>query len=628
MQEPQPQLAELLRTCVHPPSLLLEIVRIEFLDVKDPESTSNDSLGDGATNLLEDTHRYAVKYILSDGEIMMQALLHRKISGLRDAADVIVGDLLDIRHFSVKKSPRLEGKGRVVYLAIEDCHFIQRFRSPGKIPSQGQEVATTKVSRKRKRTPSHSNAAVEGGADLHSEIIGSAKEIDRPPHAKRPSVYQVSEQTASRADESAVTTPVGMSKLQQPACATTDSATPRNRPLPATFQQGRKDDDEHGEKSYIKRDVDKRDSNKILKNTFGARQVIFDDDEDDFFEALPTNQNTIKQRRRALQKLDGNTSFSSQVSSLPEKPDQDENDLPTPTKPPKFPFTPLDKTPTPIIPDRAPPPPLHIPKKSVRDGTFALSQTPASYFPQQPPAAATNPHPPQRQVQTQPPPPPQPSTQPTLLPSPPFHTLSSLRNPPNSEGVPSKSYTLTTLAIISWTGTTTIHRPGSLFPPKRHLKIIDPTLATSRPPSRQVHGRLPAQETNTSNFRAQNSFQDAVTVAVYIDAANFKPAAGTVVLFRGLVMQRLVNGDIILNAYGRLKDQRFAESLDNKTEVDENANQELVEDNDAVSENAKINNHWFVTDHAKIRRLGHGSRLDYYLEWWAEKQRGQQSVQN
>lgn len=117
-------------------------------------------------------------------------------------------------------------------------------------------------------------------------------------------------------------------------------------------------------------------------------------------------------------------------------------------------------------------------------------------------------------------------------------------------------------------------------------------------------------------------------MAVYIDAANFKPAAGTVVLFRGLVMQRLVNGDIILNAYGRLKDQRFAESLDNKTEVDENANQELVEDNDAVSENAKINNHWFVTDHAKIRRLGHGSRLDYYLEWWAEKQRGQQSVQN
>ena len=93
-------------------------------------------------------------------------------------------------------------------------------------------------------------------------------------------------------------------------------------------------------------------------------------------------------------------------------------------------------------------------------------------------------------------------------------------------------------------------------------------------------------------------------------------------------MQRLVNGDIILNAYGRLKEQRFEEpKTDNKEDSGEGGSTGESED-DQVSAEGHFNNHWFITDHSKIRKLAHGSRLDYYLDWWAEKQRGQQLPQD
>jgi len=120
---------------------------------------------------------------------------------------------------------------------------------------------------------------------------------------------------------------------------------------------------------------------------------------------------------------------------------------------------------------------------------------------------------------------------------------------------------------------------------------------------------------NTLQFQSQNSFQEAVTVAIYIDAADFKPKAGTLALFRGVVMQRLSNRDIILNAYGRLKEIRFEDDIpsDDTTHgvngVEEGQKEQRREEH-------KMDRHWFVTDHDKIRALGHGSRLDYYLDWW------------
>lgn len=94
-------------------------------------------------------------------------------------------------------------------------------------------------------------------------------------------------------------------------------------------------------------------------------------------------------------------------------------------------------------------------------------------------------------------------------------------------------------------------------------------------------------------------------------------------------MQRLVNGDIILNAYGRLKEQRFEEPGDENGEGKRDVTEQEEIAGDQEKEPGQYDNHWFITDQAKIRKLGHGSRLDYYLDWWAEKQRVQQQpVQN
>lgn len=630
MQEPQPQLAELLRTCVHPPSLLLQIVHIELLDLKGDGNNATRSPGGESVVLPDVARRYGVKYVLSDGEIMMQALLHRKFAGLRDVADVVVGDLVDVRQFVVKKSPRVHGEGRVVYLAIHDCHFLQRVQSVKTTFAGAVQVSEAGQGRKRKRTNSHGetttmiaeNVSINNVAD---GCVGPSP-LTRPlPHytADLPdplSTDSVQRKTAGIQQDTHTNDHI----MEHP----NSISPPSSAPQPFAQQE---------EKDISAPKSDKSAGQNTLKNTFGARRIIIDEDEDDFFQAFPTDQNTVKKRRRALQKLDGNTSFNSQVSSVPDDSGKFVNST-TPSKPPKLesilpkPISPTHKLPR-------PPSQSSIAKvqRPARDGTLALSQAPSFYQPNPPPMTTNKAiQPPVRQVQTQ-------SVQPqpqqpaalvaTLLPSPPFHTLASLRNPTGSQTIPSKSYTLTTLAIISWTGTATIHRPGSLFPPKRHLKIVDPSLVASRPPSRQINLRQqPTQQPNSSsNFKPQNSFQDAVTVAVYIDAANFKPPAGTLVLFRGLVMQRLVNGDVILNAYGRLKDQVFEEpgiEGEQKVAGDAGGNTQGGTDKEEArkvegEESSNLNNHWFITDHAKIRKLGHGSRLDYYLDWWAERQRVQ-----
>lgn len=622
MQELQPQLAELLRTCVHPSSLILQIVHIEFLDVKSQEDTPPESVNGGPIALSDGTHRYAVKYVLSDGEIMMQALLHRKLTGLRDVAEVAIGDLLEIRGFAVKKSPRSDGQGRIVYLAVEDCHFLRQVRPNKRAASQAEELLETGNVRKRKRTNSHS----EPTGIKHVDMVEKRSDIVEPARVEQPSLHRALNQS-----NAGVVPPVNGNQsephnLPQSTHAGTGDIPSRYEPLlPPSGRINMKHKEEMEKRSLFEEETGRKSNQHTLKNTFGARQIIVEEEDDDFFQSLPTDQNTIKQRRRVLHQLDGNTSFNTPSFSFSDNPDQHVDSV-TPSKPPKVQLHPSKKSPATEAPSCAPPAPVALTRDSVRDGAFALSQAQTFHLPHPPTIATTKPPPPSRQAQTQPIP--QPVVRPALLPSPPFHTLSSLRNPSESQKVPTKSYTLTTLAIISWTGSTTIHRPGSLFPPKRHLKIVDPSLATSRPPSRQVQARQPVREP-PSSFKAQNSFQDAVTVAVYIDAANFKPAPGTVVLFRGLVMQRLVNGDIILNAYGRLKEQRFEEPGDENGEGKRDVTEQEENAGDQEKEPGQYDNHWFITDQAKIRKLGHGSRLDYYLDWWAEKQRVQQQpVQN
>lgn len=626
MQELQPQLAELLRTCVHPPSLLLRIVHVKILDQNDSKYDSYAGPNDVAGVLRDDAHRYAVKYLVSDGKIMMQALLHRKLSVLREVTDVTIGDLLDIRSFAVKKSRRLNGEGHVVYLAIDDCHFL---RQPRLDDFVGGKVESEQPSDQRSRKRSLST--------IEEDVTNDRKRYRTAPE-DLPGGFVIptqSEDAMSKSKEVLIRTETPpssqipqVSKIQRSATTTKAQGTHliHSSRLGATHSATCTDENDQEFRSPLS----KKDGKDMLSNTFGARRVMFDDEDDgdDFFESLPTNRATGRSRRTALQKLNGNAINSSQLSAA--RPGSGMADMHSPelSKARISAYLPtlLDERPPiskTVATDVDSAPFAAAQKRSVRGGTYALSQTPNL------PAAArfnVKPHVPQRQVYTQPVL--QPPSQPTLFPCPPFHTLSSLRSPPASQPLPTKSYSLTTLAVISWTGTTTIHRPGSPFPPKRHLKIVDPSLSTSRPPSRQIPAVVADSESSINTFQGQNSFQDAVTVAVYIDATNFKPSAGTIVLFRGLTMQRLGNGDIILNAYARLKEQRFEENINiqgqRRQPTDSGAEAGHTTDPNTTS----LDSHWFITDQSKIRSLGHGSRLDYYLEWWAEKQRTNQPPQS
>lgn len=100
-----------------------------------------------------------------------------------------------------------------------------------------------------------------------------------------------------------------------------------------------------------------------------------------------------------------------------------------------------------------------------------------------------------------------------------------------------------------------IHKPNSPFPPKRHIKIHDPSIS-----SRRV----------------------GVTVAIYVDAKDFLPEVGTVALFRGVTMQRW-EGEVILNAYANLKD---------------------------------CGEEWFVTGEETLEEMGHD--VKGLRRWWAE----------
>ncbi|KAK5093928.1 hypothetical protein LTR70_004454 [Exophiala xenobiotica] len=564
MQEHQPRIAELLRTCIHPPSLLLRVAHVELVDVKrDHHDQTATGSGDDA-QCFDGVHRFTLKFVLTDGELMIQALLHRKISGLRDAADVTVGDLLDIRTFAVKKSPRLSGRGHTVYLAIEDCHFLLQPASTNrKLEEDEQESAMTEGRKRRleplEHTTTSSPAFLEEG-----ETAGG---FLRPSFIKRPRLGDFESTVSPNDDDHVALNPQsGGVTEEQDIC---------------------------GDKS--KHSSEKSSGKDGLSSTFSARTISSDneneDEDDDFFEEAEVDLTAIMRRRKALRKLDSNISLRARSPLSPIQPNGN--------------FVAASPTVSPPTGTTN----LHNQLKPLRhEGTFSLCQ-----FPIQPPQQWGAPLAPPA-ISSQPTGPTE-ATQRILVPAPPYHTLGSLRQPPPNQPLPSKNYAITTLAFISWIGTSLIHRSGSPFPPKRHLKIVDPSLPSSRPVSRD---NQPPQVLGNLTFTAQTAFQDAVTVAVYIDAANFKPVAGTLALFRGLVMQRLANGDIILNVYGRLKEQRFDDGPETNA-----SSPVLADPNDTRSPNP----HWFVTDEAKIRALGHGSKFDYYREWWNAKHQGDSSVQ-
>ena len=125
--------------------------------------------------------------------------------------------------------------------------------------------------------------------------------------------------------------------------------------------------------------------------------------------------------------------------------------------------------------------------------------------------------------------------------TPPYTPLSALISPT----LPSRNHNLTTLAIITYVSTNLLNKSNSPFPPKRNIRLLDPSLSQSAHPQ-------------------------GFSLAVYVDAQSFLPVPGTIALFRGIVMQRF-GREIILNAYATLKDKPANEKwyIDNETTLED-----------------------------------------------------------
>ncbi|KPI35414.1 uncharacterized protein AB675_11657 [Cyphellophora attinorum] len=145
----------------------------------------------------------------------------------------------------------------------------------------------------------------------------------------------------------------------------------------------------------------------------------------------------------------------------------------------------------------------------------------------------------------------------------------------------------TILGIITWTSPNLL-RPSPAFPPKRHVKIHDISI-----------GHL----------------FSGVSLAVYIDAATFKPQRGTVALLQDVVVQRCgsgsgeVNECFMLNAYANLP-----------AKLAEKQKKGMNGDGDGGGGGSSGDGKWFIDDEDQLLALGLEAEVDELRTWWNERE--------
>jgi hypothetical protein len=173
---------------------------------------------------------------------------------------------------------------------------------------------------------------------------------------------------------------------------------------------------------------------------------------------------------------------------------------------------------------------------------------------------------------------PSPSPPASLLAITPLSTLPSL----------DPSTPTTILGIITWTSPNLL-RPSPAFPPKRHVKIHDISI-----------GHL----------------FSGVSLAVYIDAATFKPQRGTIALLQDVVVQRCgsgsgeVNECFMLNAYANLPAKLAEKQKKGLDGVGDGGG-----DGGSSGEGK-----WFIDDKDQLLALGLEAEMDELRTWWLERE--------
>jgi hypothetical protein len=120
----QPCIAELLRTCVYPSTLLLRVEKILEEDGEEAQPEGSQAQ-DTKTN---GTRNTTYKLYLGDGELMVQALLAPQLHPLIRLQETTEGSLIELREYTFRKARRRSGKGEVIYVAVDDyvCMTLSR----------------------------------------------------------------------------------------------------------------------------------------------------------------------------------------------------------------------------------------------------------------------------------------------------------------------------------------------------------------------------------------------------------------------------------------------------------------------------------------------------------------------
>jgi hypothetical protein len=459
----RPCIAELLRTCVHPGSLLLRLERIAIQALNHDGTKEADrheyDAGKGEEQSLNEV------YLLwfSDGELLIQAVLEQPLHHIFLTEEPAVGSLLDVKRFRVRRGRRIHSAGEVVYLAIADYETVFS-----------------------------ANPATSTEADDIANEGGFIREGTQSPKMER---KLSSHWTAS---------------LRHPP-------SPTAMPSPPSSQDS------------------------------------------DGFETARVDPESLDRRRQALHELSSNTEPSaSWKASRDQRPRKrrkllEKKEVPAVTSPARR--------------DKA------VGFADVEGGNIADAIIHSSGFKQAVPDKPFAAQQPSRLVR----PISAPGTAIAITsststpPTPPLHTLFSLLQPPSRSPLPSRNYNCSIFAIISWCSPNLIYprHAQSPFPPKRHVKIHDPSIA---------------------------SRYAGITLAVYDNARTFKPKVGTVALLRGVVMQKW-EGEVILNAYARRADR-----------------------DEDVGEGEHGERGWYVDDEERLVGMGYDVRR--LQDWWAERSQG------
>ena len=174
----KPCLAELLHTCVHPASLLLRVEHVfrqaqtgchrnaydsrswgevgqeaprkrsrtitgnRADDTGDSESVSQPSSRTGCSTQHEKPHapQQCLRLALSDGHLQIQAVLATHLDAVKELEDLQQGELVELKDFEIRSAPRLNGRGSVIYLCVQDCQWAGRDQAPAEPVDDSETV--------------------------------------------------------------------------------------------------------------------------------------------------------------------------------------------------------------------------------------------------------------------------------------------------------------------------------------------------------------------------------------------------------------------------------------------------------------------------------------------------------